>query len=207
MYMNTAAEASVRAGCLMFCVIGVLVFYFAVIYIDTTFSSTHPNRTSHNGRHMKTTLNFLSCILAVQIMGCSTLVLRPVDFSWPIEVTLQPDGKGNARDARYQLSFNVKALLFEELQDSTSAVKLTLHVLRDQAGYYFITAKGFKNVYVFGHGDGTLRLQKKIFVSEKGLDAPALNQRAPYVSLINEKRGSEAPILLTTDGIAEGGKK
>jgi hypothetical protein len=191
----------------MFRVIGVLVFRFAVIYIDTTFSSTHPNRTSHNGRHMKTTLNIFLCILAVQIMGCSTLVLRPVDFSWPIEATLQPDVKGNVREARYQLSFNVKALLFEELQDSSAVAKHTLHVLRDQAGYYFITAKGFKNVYVFAHEDGTLRLQRKIFVSEKGLDAPALNQRVPHISLINDKRGNEAPILLTKDGIAEGGKK
>jgi hypothetical protein len=156
---------------------------------------------------MKTTLTIFVCILAVQIIGCSTLVLRPVDFSWPIEATLQPDGKGNVREARYQMSFNVKALLFEELQDSTAAEKHTLHVLRDQAGYYFITAKGFKNVYVFEDEDGTLRLQKRIFVSEKGLDAPALNQRPPYTSLINEKRENEPPILLTKDGIAEGGKK
>jgi hypothetical protein len=111
------------------------------------------------------------------------------------------------REARYQLSFNVKALLFEELQDSTAVEKHTLHVLRDQAGYYFITAIGFKNVYVFEEGDGTLRLQKKIFVSEKGLAAPALNQRVPYVSLINEERENQAPILLTKDGITEGGKK
>lgn len=191
----------------MFRVIGVLVFRFAVIYIESDFMNTHPNRTSHNGRHMKTTLNIFLWILAVQIIGCSALVLRPVDFSWPIEATLQPDAKGNVREARYQVSFNVKALLFEELQDSTSAAKHTLHVLRDQAGYYFITAKGFKNVYVFGHEDGILRLQKKIFVSEKGLDAPALNQRVSHISLISEKRGNEAPILLTKDGIAEGGKK
>jgi uncharacterized protein YydD (DUF2326 family) len=156
---------------------------------------------------MKTTLTCFVCILAVQIMGCSSLVLRPVDFSWPIEVALQPDSKGNVKEARYQVSFNVKALLFEELKDSTAVTKHTFHVLRDQAGYYFITAKGFKNVYVFRHGDGTLKLEKKILVSEKGLDAPALNQRAPHISLIDEKKGSEAPILLTKDGIAEGGKK
>ena len=156
---------------------------------------------------MKTTFGISVCILVLLITGCSTLVLRPVDFSWPIEVALQPDGKGNVRENRYQVSFNVKALLFEELQDSTAVTKHTLHVIRDHAGFYFVTAKGFKNIYVLGHGDGSLVLHKKILVSEKGLDAPALNQRAPYISLINEKRGSEAPILLTKDGIAEGGKK
>lgn len=191
----------------MLLAISVLESHSAVVYIDSDSISTYAKRTSHIGRHMKTPLNIFLCILAVQMTGCSTLVLRPVDFSWPIEVALQPDGKGNVREARYQVSFNVKALLFEEFQDSTAVTKHTLHVLRDHAGYYFVTAKGFKNVYVLGHGDGTLVLHKKILVSEKGLDAPALNQRAPYVSLINEKRGSEAPILLTKDGIAEGGKK
>jgi hypothetical protein len=156
---------------------------------------------------MKTTIGISVCMLVLLITGCSTLVLRPVDFSWPIEVTLQPDGKGNVRENRYQVSFNVKALLFEELKDSTTVTKHTLHVIRDNAGFYFVTAKGFKNVYVLSHGDGTLVLRKKILVSEQGLDAPALNQRAPYISLINEKRGNEAPILLTKDGIAEGGKK
>lgn len=156
---------------------------------------------------MKTILVSLSGILAVVMIGCSTLILKPVDFSWPIEVALQPDSKGNVKEPRYQVSFNVKALLFEELQDSTAVTKHTLHILRDQAGFYFITAKGFKHVFVFGHGDGTLTLQNRIRVSEKGLEAPAFNQRAPNVSLINEKRGNEAPILLTKDGIVEGGKK
>lgn len=156
---------------------------------------------------MKATSAIFVCILVVQIMGCSRLVLRPVDFSWPIEVTLQPDGKGNVREVRYQVSFNVKALLFDELRDSIAVTKHTLHVLRDQAGYYFMTAKGFKNVYVFEHGEGALRLYKKILVSEKGLDAPALNQRAPYISLITETKPNEPPILLMKDGIAEGGRK
>jgi hypothetical protein len=204
---NTIAEIALRAGYSTSRTMSVLEFYLVVIYIDIDFITAYANQTLHNGRHMKTTLNIFVCTFAIQIIGCSTLVLRPVDFSWPIEVTLQPDGKGNVREARYQLNFNVKALLFEELQDSTTVTKHTLHLLRDQAGYYFITAKGFKNVYVFEHGDGTLKLEKKILVSEKGLDAPAFNQRVPFVSLINENRGSEAPILLTKDGIAEGGKR
>ena len=156
---------------------------------------------------MKTTLIVLICIFALWMTGCSTLVLRPVDFSWPIEVVLQPDAKGIVKESRYQVSFNVKALLFEELRDSTNVTKNALHLLRDQAGYYFMTAKGFKNVFVFGQGDGVLKLEKKIPVSDKGLEAPAFNQRAPYVSLVNEKKENEAPILLTKNGIAEGGKR
>lgn len=156
---------------------------------------------------MRTILNVFVCMFAIILAGCSTLLLRPADFSWPVEVTLKPDGKGNVQEARYQMSFNVKALLFEELQDSVTVTKHTLHILRDQAGFYFITAKGFKNVYVFGQGDGALKLEKKILISEKGLEAPALNQKTPFIQLINENKENEAPVALTKDGIVEGGKK
>jgi hypothetical protein len=156
---------------------------------------------------MRTTCIVFICVLALMLAGCSPLLLRPADFSWPVEVTLKPDGKGNVQETRYQVSFNVKALLFEELQDSIAVAKHTLHVLRDHAGYYFITAKGFKNVYVFGQAEGALKLEKKIPVSEKGLDAPALNQKTPYIHLINENKEDDAPLILTKDGIREGGKK
>ena len=156
---------------------------------------------------MRITLIVFVCVLAMILTGCSTLLLQPADFSWPIEIALKPDGKGNVQEARYQMSFNVKALLFEELQDSVAVTKHTLHILRDHAGYYFITAKGFKNVYVFGQGNGALKLEKKILVSEKGLEAPALNQKTPYIHLINENKENEVPIVLTKDGIIERGKK
>ena len=156
---------------------------------------------------MRITLIVFVCVLAMILTGCSTLLLQPADFSWPIEIALKPDGKGNVQEARYQMSFNVKALLFEELQDSVAVTKHTLHILRDHAGYYFITAKGFKNVYVFGQGNGALKLEKKILVSEKGLEAPALNQKTPYIHLINENKENEVPIVLTKDGIIEGEKK
>jgi hypothetical protein len=156
---------------------------------------------------MRTILNMCICMIAIILTGCSTLLLRPADFSWPVEITLKPDAKGNVQEARYQMSFNVKALLFEELQDSVTVTKHTLHVLRDHAGYYFITAKGFKNVYVFAHGDGALKLEKKILISENVLEAPALNQKAQFIQLINENKENEAPVALTKDGIVEGGKK
>jgi hypothetical protein len=156
---------------------------------------------------MRIALTVFVCVLAILLVGCSTLLLRPADFSWPIEVALKPDAKGNVHTARFEVSFNVKALLFEELQDSVAVTKHTLHILRDQAGYFFITAKGFKNVYVFGQGDGALKLEKKIFISEKGLEAPALNQKIPYIHLINENKENEIPVVLTKDGILEGGKK
>jgi hypothetical protein len=62
-------------------------------------------------------------------------------------------------------------------------------------------------VYVFGQIDGALKLEKKILVSDKGLEAPALNQKTPYIHLINENKETDVPVVLTKDGIMEGGKK
>jgi len=156
---------------------------------------------------MKISLSIVVCMVAMLLTGCTPLLLTPADFSWPIEVALKPDAKGTVQESRYKVSFNVKALLFDELQDSVSVTKHTLHLLRDQAGYYFMTAKGFKHVYVFGQGDGALRLEKKILISEKGLEAPAFNQKVPFVHLINENNEHGVPVVLSKDGIIEGGKK
>jgi hypothetical protein len=156
---------------------------------------------------MKTTLCFLFCTVAFIIEGCSPLTLRPADFSWPIEIAVTPDSSGTIQVARYKVAFNSKPLLFEELQDSIHVTKHALHIVRDQKGYYFMTAKGFKSVYVFVQGEGALKLEKKILVSEKGLEAPAFNQKGLFIQLVNEQRENEPSILLSNDGIQEGEKK
>jgi hypothetical protein len=156
---------------------------------------------------MKTTFCFLFCILAFIIEGCTPLTLRPADFSWPIEIVAAPDSSGSIQVPRYEIAFNSKPLFFEELQDSTHVSQYTLHVVRDQNGYYFMTAKNFKSVYVFVQGEGTLKLKKKITVSEKGLEAPAFNQKGLFIQLVNEQKENEPSILLSNDGIQEGEKK
>jgi hypothetical protein len=156
---------------------------------------------------MKATLSMAVCLVSIILSGCTPLLLSPADFSWPIEAALKPDAKGTVQESRYKVSFNVKALLFDELQDSVTVTKHTLHLLRDQAGYYFITGKGFKHVYVFEQGDGVLRLEKKILISEKGLEAPAFNQKVPFVHLISKNNERGTPVVLSKDGIVEGGKK
>jgi hypothetical protein len=156
---------------------------------------------------MKTTVCFILCIIAFIIAGCSSLTLQPADFSWPIEIAAAPDVHGTVQISRYQVSFNCKLLLFEELQDSVNVTKHVLHVIRDQKGYYFVTAKDFKNVYVFNQDEGALKLEKKIQISENGLEAPAFNQKGLLVQLVNEQKENEPTILLSSDGIQEGEKK
>jgi hypothetical protein len=146
-------------------------------------------------------------VLTVFLAGCATLVLQPANFAWPIELVLKPDAKGMVHDVRYEFNCNIKPLLFEERQDSIHVSTYTLRIIRDQAGYYYITGKGFKNVYIFAQTEGALKLDKKIQVSEKELEAPAFNQKTSFIQLVNEENENVAPILINKDGIQQGEKK
>jgi hypothetical protein len=147
----------------------------------------------------------VSMIFIVLILaGCSPLTLKPGNFEWPMESALKVDGKGVVHDERYSFSVNVKELLFTETQDSINVSKVTLRMIRDVKGYYYVTAQKFKNVYVFEQTEGGLKLFSKILVSQLGLSDPALNLRSPNIQLVNEK---DPPILLSKEGLVEGGKK
>ena len=156
---------------------------------------------------MKTLICIILFTIAFVVEGCSPLTLRPADFSWPIEIVAAPEANGSVQISRYQVTFNSKPLLFEELQDSVYVTKHSLHIIRNQNGYYFIAAKDFKNVYVFTQQEGALKLEKKIQVSENGLEAPAFNQKGLLIQLINEQKENEPTVLLSSDGIQEGEKK
>jgi hypothetical protein len=150
-------------------------------------------------------VSFLPIILSVFILaGCSSLMLKPGDFAWPVESALSVDNHGNVQSERYSFSLNVKALFFAETQDSVNIAKATVRIIRDVKGYYFITASQFKNVYVFEQSEGGLKLKNKLFVSQNGLSTPALNQREPFIQLVN---GQNPALLLTSDGVVEGEKK
>ena len=152
---------------------------------------------------MKST-GILLILLAITAAGCAPLMLKPADFAWPIENELKSDSNGMVRENRYSLSFNIKPLMYAELQDSTNVDGKQISIIRGTMGYYYITAPKFKNVYVFAQGNGGLVLKKKILVSEKGLSSPGFNQRYPYIELLN---GNQKPIYLNIDGIHNGSAK
>ena len=159
---------------------------------------------NHNlGGCMKVVL-FLIFISVFILAGCSSLTLKPCDFAWPVESALSVDTHGIVQSERYSFSLNVKELLFAETKDSVNVSKVTLRVIRDVNGFYFITASQFKNVYVFEQAEGVLKLKNKILVAQNGLIEPALNQRMPYIQVVD---GTNPAILLTKDGISEGEKK
>jgi hypothetical protein len=130
-------------------------------------------------------------------VACSTLTLKPTNFAWPVEEVLKINDDGRVTEDRYAIEFNTKGIFHEEFNDSSAYKNKELRILRNMNGCYFITSEQFKNVYVFKADDGALVLENKIQVSETGLKNPALNQREPYVELID---GTEK-LLLTNDGI------
>ncbi len=152
---------------------------------------------------MKYFLFSASLLLLWVLAGCSGLTLRPVDYAWPVETVLKVDGRGMIEESRYLLTFNAKPLLFAETGDSVNVAGATLRMIRDRDGFYYVTGPKFRHVYVFVSSQGSLKLENKIMISEKGMEAPALNQRAPYIQLLNR---ADKPRMLSKSGIEEGVK-
>ena len=147
-------------------------------------------------------LLILFLFLILITAACSVLTLQPANFSWPLESVLSVDDNGKVAEDRYSIEVNTIGLFFEEFQDSLSYRGKEVRMIRDNQGFYFMTASNFKNVYVFKADEGTLKLEKKIFISEFGLQTPAFNQRNPYIELVDGTN----KMNLTYKGI-EGGSK
>ena len=143
-----------------------------------------------------------SILLLLITAACSVLTLQPANFSWPLESILPVDDNGKVTDERYSLEVNTVGLFFEEFQDSLSYKGKEVRMIRDNQGFYFMTASNFKNVYVFKADEGKLVQENKIFISEFGLQTPAFNQRNPYIELVDGTN----KMNLTYKGI-EGGSK
>lgn len=119
-------------------------------------------------------------------VGCSSVILQPVDFSWPIEDVVKVDEKGFISVSRYTFNVNVKNLFQEEFADSNLALGKELRIIRDKLGYYFITGSNFKNVYLFMPVEGGMELGNKIVISEtEKFESPVFNQKSPNIELID----------------------
>jgi hypothetical protein len=144
--------------------------------------------------------SLLSAGALLVMASCSSLQLDRVDFGWPVESVITVNNQNMFEDVRYAVSAGVARLAMEEFQDSTALRGAHLRLLRNAEGYYFLTGPRFKRVYVFAPGESSLSLSSAIPVSETGLKDPALNQRPPYVELID---GDNFRVLLTSNEKAE----
>jgi hypothetical protein len=133
--------------------------------------------------------------------ACSTLTLESANFAWPVESVLPVNENGSVTDPRYSVDFNTIPLFDEEFQDSTAYMSKDIRLIRDQKGYYYMTANEFKNVYVFQAEEGELILDKKIEISETGIVRPAFNQRDTFIELIDANSNT---INLTNEGMKGG---
>ena len=151
---------------------------------------------------MKSISLFIPALMILS--ACSSLTIRDVNYGWPVESVLPVGPENRVEDRRYSVTFDASALAYAEFQDSTALQGTSLRLLRNEEGFYFITGRRFKHVYVFQQEAHELSLVTQIQVLPTGLKDPALNQRPPHVELID---GKEVRLLLTTGGIDEETKK
>lgn len=125
---------------------------------------------------------FFASIYAV---GCSSVKLEPADFQWPLELVLEVDKAGKVSDNRYSFEINIKQLIEKEEKEGGKLEGGKIRIIRDKMGYYYVTAKGFKNIYIFEQSEGSLESTKIIEAQkDKTLANPAFNQRGDYIEFL-----------------------
>ncbi len=150
----------------------------------------------------KTSLAFV-VFSVLFLQACNkSLVVKNVNYAQQIESVLVPDSDGIVTDVRFGLSYSIMPFQYEEFEDTTSVQVSEVRMIRNNQGYYFITADKFKHVYVMAPKRGEFKLEKKILVDEEGLNAPAFNWRNPVVQLIYGSRN--VVILINENGIYKG---
>jgi hypothetical protein len=149
----------------------------------------------------KAGLIWLVALLALP--GCASVTLKPVDFSWPFESVLTTDASGFAKGEPKTIGFNATELFKAETNAPATGADKVVRIIRDDAGYYYITSPGFKHVYIFEGGDGRLTLEKKVLVAEAGIEKPFFNLREQGIELV----ANGQVYLLNKKGIVTGGKK
>jgi hypothetical protein len=149
-------------------------------------------------KHLRLLGNISVATLLVFAVACGpSLTLTDVDYAQPMESVASPDQNGNVQDIRLGISFNVTDLNVKERGEGASLPE-EVRFIRSRDGYYFVTAPGYRNVYVFEVKERALDLTEIIRVSGAGLANPAFNQRSPYIQLVD----GDVEYRLTKDGLA-----
>lgn len=142
--------------------------------------------------------HLLVLLLSTIIFSCTMLTLEPANYAWPVESVLEVNNSGEITEARYSFILNVSKLFLKEYENNNIDEGTKLRVIRDQKGFYFITSRGFKNVYVFETGEGKMNLVNIIEVFEnRKFENPAFNQRAPHIEFLD----GEQKVLLNINGV------
>ena len=139
---------------------------------------------------MKKVLVSIGFLVSIVLVGCSSLQLQPADFSWAAEEIIEVGSKGMVDAKRYSVAFTVTPLLAKEFAEDSMAAKNTkeIRLIRDKAGFYYLTGKKFKSVYVLVQSEGALAVNNTLTISaEKPMDDPKFDQKDSYIELWNGK--------------------
>lgn len=128
---------------------------------------------------------FIAALIIPMLAACSVVVLQPVNFAWPIENVLTSNADGLVEEQRHSLSFNVAPLFQAEFGDSVKVDSKEIRIICSADGFYFVTSKTFKNVYVLAPAENSLKVENKILINEQGLQSPVFNQRDTHIELID----------------------
>lgn len=136
---------------------------------------------------------------AVLMAACATLSLQEVEFAWPVESVLKVGDDNMVKEGRHALRFSVASLAEAEFENPNALRGKEIRLLRGNEGMYYVTGTGFRHVYVMSPDAHELRLYTTHEVSATGLKSPALNQREPYVELLD----GSVRMLMNSDELIE----
>ena len=134
------------------------------------------------------------------ISSCNkSLVIENVNYAQNVESVLVPNEEGVVTDIRNNISFSIIPLIHKEFGINSSLNINEIRLIRNQKGFYFITAHHFENVYVFEPIENELKLKKTIAISDNEIHKPIFNWRNPYVEILSLENGNS--LFLTEKGI------
>lgn len=149
---------------------------------------------------MKSTSPALLLLLAsitLLFSACgSSVTIQNVDFAQPLEEQLQPNAQGEVMGERSGISFSILPMLENEGLSLDEFGGTPVNIIKNHQGYYFVTAAGFRNVYVMETNENELKSEAILRVSEQRLENPAFNQRNPFIQLID----GDMALNLTKEG-------
>lgn len=139
-------------------------------------------------------------LLFLAFSACSSdIIIKPANFSWPIEAVVKADLNGKVEIQRYSIQLNTKPIFFQEFADSNSVEGKEIRMIRDEKGYYYFYAENFSNVYVLSATAGGFKLEKKILIPEANVKSIAFNQKTPYIEILTKNN----KFLINNLGLAE----
>ena len=153
---------------------------------------------------MRTAALLLCLASALFLLSCASLTVSNVDYAWPVEAPVTVSHTNSITIERYGLTCNLSKVAEKEFQDSTALAGAQVRILRNNEGYYFLTGPRFKHVYVFRAATSELIAEHIFDITTTGLQNPALNQRPPYIELVDTGGIHK---LLTSSDIVEGNSK